>query len=210
MNKADPHLGKPPSNGAPDPKGSPESPSFGSASPTESSGPGRSSIPRPFRRRPRARRSNGPTDGDAGPTIAEAAASGWRHALELGDYARDLIGVRADRAATDFRRKITRIGVIAIAGVGVGVVVISASLRFVAGVADGLAILFGGRGWLGDLAAGVVLLGGLAAGVALFLSARERKELEEHIEKYERHHREHRARHGHFVGDPSPEAQDPR
>lgn len=205
MNKADPHLGKPPSNGAPDPKGSPESPSFGSASPTDGSGPGRSSIPRRRLRRGSRARDAG---GDAGPTIAEAASSGWRHALELGDYVRDLVGVRADRAATDFRRKITKVGVIAIAGVGAGVVVISASLRFVAGVADGLAILFGGRGWLGDLAAGVVLLGGLAAGIALFLSARERKELEEHIEKYERQHREHRARHGHFVGDPSPE--DPR
>jgi hypothetical protein len=32
------------------------------------------------------------------------------------------------------------------------------------------------------LAAGVVLLGGLAAGIALFLSVRERKELEEHRE----------------------------
>ena len=137
MNNADPHLGKPPSNGAPDPHGSSDPPS-GSASPTESSGPGRSSV----RRRRNGRR---PRQDDSGPTLAETAASGWRHAIEFGDYVRSLITARADRAAAAARRKFTKVGIVAIAGVGAAVIVISASLRFVSGVADGLAVLFGGR-----------------------------------------------------------------
>jgi hypothetical protein len=199
MNNADPHLGKPPSNGSPDPYGSSDSPSFGSANPTESSGPGPSSI----RRRRNGRKSR--RTADDGPTLAETAVSGWRHALEFGDYVRTLITTRADRAAAAARKKFTKIGVVAIAAIGAIVIVISASLRFVSGVANGLAVLFEGRAWLGDLAAGLLILGGLAAATAIYLSTREKKELEEHLEKYERHHREHRARHGHFVGDPSPE-----
>ena len=197
---ADPHFGKPPSNGTPDPNGS--AASFGSASPTgdSGSGPPSSNGPKPSRRKRRSMTS--------GPSLAEAAASGWQHALELGDYARSLIGIRADRAAIDVRRKITKVAIAAVAAFGLGAVVISAAVRFVSGTSEGLALLFGKRAWLGDLGAAVLILGGLAAGGAAFLSRREKKELEEHLEKYENQHREHRARHGHFVGDAAP--ADPR
>ena len=97
---------------------------------------------------------------------------------------------------------------LSIAAVGVVTIVIAGSLRVVAGLSEGFARLFGQGGWLGDLAAGIVLLGGLAATVAFAISRQERKELEKHLEKYEHHHSEHRRKHGHFVGD-APSA-DPR
>lgn len=199
MNK-DPHLGKPPSNGSSDSDG-PNAP-HGSASPAESgSGPSASSSNGGgARRRHRSTRS--------GPSFVEAAASGWRHALALGDYARTLVQVRVDRAALEMRRKATKIGVLSIVAVGAATIVIAGSLRVVSGASEGFARLFGQGAWLGDLVAGVVLLGGLAAVVAFAVNRRERKELEQQLEKYEHHHSEHRRRHGRFVGDPSP--ADPR
>lgn len=162
--------------------------------PPNGSGSGSSSIHRSARRKRRSTTS--------GPTFGEALASGWGHALGLGDYVRSLIGVRTDRAQLDLRRKVTKTGFAVVAGLGVGTVVIAASLRLVYGLSDGFAVLFGGRAWLGDLSAAVLLLGGLAGAGALYVSRWEKKELEKHIEKYERYHREHRALHGDHISDP--------
>lgn len=192
MSDADPHLGKPRSDEAVKSNGS--FPSSGPQSPSEDPRSGPSHIHRSARRR---RRSGG------GPSLTEALASAWGHALETGDYVRSLIGVRRDRAMLEVRRKTTKVGIVALAALGGGTIVIAASLRLVYGLSDGLAALFGGRGWAGDLGAAVLLLGALAGGCAFYLSRREKKELEEHIQKYERHHNEHRARHGRHVGDPS-------
>ena len=57
-----------------------------------------SSVPRSARERRRSRLRTGPT-------FTEALGSGWKHALELGDYVRSMIGVRTDRAQLAFRRK---------------------------------------------------------------------------------------------------------
>lgn len=137
-----------------------------------------------------------------GPSLLQALTAGWRRTLEVGDYARSLVGVHADRASHAAQRATMRTAIAAVAALGVGTIVVAASLRLVVGASDGLARLFGGRAWLGDLSAAVLLLGGLALAARIYMSRRERKELEEHLEKYERRHREHRARHGHFVGDP--------
>ena len=166
----------------------------GPSGPSNGSGPGSSSIHRSPRRKHRSSAS--------GPTFGEALASGWGHALALGDYVKSLVGVRTDRAQIQLRRKVTQAGFAVVAGLGVGTIVIAASLRLVYGLSDGLAVLFGGRPWLGDLSAAVLLLGGLAGACALYVSRWEKKELEKHIEKYERYHREHRAQHGSHVTDP--------
>lgn len=189
---ADPHLGTPRPDGEPTGNGSFGSP--GPQGPSDDPRSGSSSIHRSERRRRRSRIS--------GPTFSEALSSGWGHALELGDYVRSMIGVRGDRAALQLRRKTTQAGIAAVAALGVGTVVISASLRLVVGLSEGLAQAFG-RAWLGDLAAAVLLLGGLAGGTALYLSRWEKKELEKHLEKYERQHREHSARHGSHAGNPA-------
>jgi hypothetical protein len=162
--------------------------------PSNGSGSGSSSVHRSARRKRRSTTS--------GPTFGEALASGWGHALGLGDYVRSLIGVRTDRAQIQLRRKVTQTGFAVVAGLGVGTIVIAASLRLVYGLSDGLGVLFGGRPWLGDLSASVLLLGGLAGAAALYVSRWEKKELEKHIEKYDRYHREHRAQHGDHISDP--------
>jgi len=172
-------------------------PSSGDESKGNGSFDSSSSEPRSARERRRSRIRTGPT-------FTEALGSGWKHALELGDYVRSMIGVRTDRAQLAFRRKATQAGITAVAALGLGTLVIAASVRLVHGLADGLALLFGGRAWLGEIATAVLVLGGLAGGTALYLSRWEKKELEKHIEKYERHHREHRERHGQHVGDPAP------
>ena len=191
----DPHLGKRRSDEASASNGSHASPGshVPSDDPRSASGP----LPDSARRERRSRRASGPT-------LVQALSSGWDHALELGDYVKSMIGVRRDRAMLEVRRKTTKIGMGVIAGLGLATIVIAASLRLVVGLSEGFAELFGGRPWLGDLAAAVLLLGGLAGGGAWYVSRREKKELEEHIEKYERNHREHRARHGRHVADPVP------
>jgi hypothetical protein len=131
----------------------------GPSGPSNGSGDGSSSLHRSSRRRPRSTKS--------GPTFGEALTSGWGHALGLGDYVKSLIGVRTDRAQLNLRRKVTKTGFAIVAGLGGGTIVIAASLRLVYGLSDGFAVLFGGRPWLGDLSAAILLLGGLAGGAAL-------------------------------------------
>lgn len=191
----DPHLGKRRSDEAC--AGNGTHGSSGSRTPSEEPRSGSDPLRRRYARGGRR------DPGVPRPTLAQALASGWSHALELGDYVRSLLAVRKDRALLEVRRKTTKVGIFAFAAVGAGTIVIAASVRLVAGMSDGLAVLFGGRGWLGDLATAAVLLGGLAGAGALYLKRWEKKELEKQIEKYERHHREHRTRHGHHVADPS-------
>ena len=137
-------------------------------------------------RRDRRRPSPGQSRGDS-------LANAWDHALEVVDRVRALIAVRADRAALELQRKLVRAGLIFVAAIAVATMLISASLRTIDGLANGLAELFG-HPWLGNLAAGVLVLGGLAGIGALGMRRWEKKELEERIQKYERLHEERRAR----------------
>lgn len=136
-----------------------------------------------------------------GPSLGEAASTGFRHVLELRDYVLDYLETRADRAAVELRRKTSRLAILAALAVAGTTLLIASMLRVVRGLAEGLTILFQGRAWLGDLLAGLLLAGGMAVGTAVFLARREKKELKRHVAKYERLHQEHRARHGRHVAD---------
>ncbi len=155
-------------------------------------GPASSSGPAPGRRERRRRAQRAAPD--CGPTLSQSAAGAWKQLLALGDYFQSLIGVQADRAATEVRRRATHLAIAAVVAVPLATILIASALRVVNGLAGGFARLFAGRAWLGDLLAGLVLLGALAGAGALLVARRERKELQKLQEKYEHQHREHRQR----------------
>lgn len=173
-------------------------PGTAAAPPSEAQAPG-PSTERSSRKRESAKN---------GPSLTEAATSGFHHLLELRDYVLDFLETRSDRAAVELRRKTSRLALLAVAAIAGSTLLIASMLRIVRGLAEGLTLLFQGRAWLGDLTAGLLLAGGMAAGCALFLARRERKELKRHIAKYERLHQEHRAQHGQHVADRHPSSHD--
>jgi hypothetical protein len=117
--------------------------------------------------------------------------------VELRDYARLLQGVKADRAALELRRKATRLGLIAAGALVVIALLIGSAMRVISGLARGLALVFEGRVWLGDIVTGVGLIAAVFAAAALAIWRKNNQELAEHVRKYERLHDErsaHRAR----------------
>ncbi len=163
----------------------------------------------PGRRKRRTRQRSSGASSSTGSTWKESAEAAWGHTRELRDYARMLLGVRADRAALAIRRKTTQLAILAALAVVGTAVLVAAAIQIVQGFSQALTLVFGGRAWLGNLTSGLVVLAAIAACGSVVLSRRKKKALEEHLAKYERLHHEHRTRHGRFAGDPEPAAKPP-
>lgn len=106
--------------------------------------------------------------------------------LEIGDHVKRLLEIKADRARINLQGRMQRLlvgGLLAVTGL---TVCIAASLYLVAGLTGALAVLFGGRGWAGDLAGGAILLGAIWGGAALALARGRRSQLKRLAEKYRR------------------------
>ncbi len=162
--------------------------------------------PPPPRTARRARTRTGPPRA-AGLSWKELAEAGKRHLVELRDYARLLQGVKADRAALELRRKMTRLGLIALGAVVVIALLIGSAMRLISGLARGFALLFEGRVWLGDLVTGVGIIAAVFAAAALLIWRKNKKELAEHARKYERLHDERTA---HRAANEAPPLSGPR
>ena len=107
-------------------------------------------------------------------------------AEEVVGSANTLIEVRADRIKLSVRRTIVQAAIGALAGSCLALWLGAAALATVRGLCGGLASLWGGRVWLGDLAGGVIALTLAGGAIALCLRLSERRELERLEHKYER------------------------
>src|SRR5687768_5632655 len=77
-----------------------------------------------------------------------------------------------------------------------GTIIVMAAALLVLGIAHGLAALFGGMGWLGDLVTGLVILGIVAAGVIFGMRALTNSSRKRTVEKYEHWQHEQRQNFG--------------
>jgi hypothetical protein len=115
----------------------------------------------------------------------------FRFVEEIIGSADSLIEVYSDRIKLSVRRTMVQ------AAIGAGVAVCAAvwlgasALAVVRGVCGGLATLWGGREWLGDLTGGALALAFAAGAAALYLRLASRRELERLRAKYERMRNEH-------------------
>jgi hypothetical protein len=115
---------------------------------------------------------------------------------ELREYADYYLAARVDGVKASVRR----IAALAIVGVLAAVVLLSAlaasTVLVITGMARGLAVLAGGRVWLGELAVGGAILVlftiAVAGGLRLWSASQRRKTQQ----KYERRRNEQRARFG--------------
>ena len=105
---------------------------------------------------------------------------------ELVASAKTLIEVRTDRIKHSVRRTIAQAAIGAAAAVCLALWLGAAALATVRGLCAGLASLWGGRVWLGDLAGGLIALTLAGLAIAVFLRVSDRRELERLERKYER------------------------
>lgn len=122
-----------------------------------------------------------------------------RGAGELVEYGRHYLHAKTDAAKLKAREALIVAALGAIGFLtGVGLLIVAGAMIFT-GIAAGLGEWFGGRRWLGDLVAGVVLFAGLSGGVWGSLYVLRRSSRQKTISKYEERKHDQRQRFGHDV-----------
>lgn len=132
------------------------------------------------------RSANGSADAT---TFGQLADKLGKRLETVGTSVRTLWNVRKDRAQLAVRRRIQNVAVVIVAALAVGTAVIHGVILLVGGTAAGLARLFGGRSWAGDLVAGALFLALIGGGLALGLSTWNRSQLAKQKKKYADLHR---------------------
>ena len=151
---------------------------------------GASSTPPPRAAATRAarepREAREPPAADDQSRLSELVSNATRYVKELAASAKQMLEIQAERKKLALRRGLMKaaLGVVALVAVVAWLgAAIGATVR---GLCTGLAVLFDGRQWLGDLVGGLLALALLAGAVALVLRRSARKDLERLEEKYGR------------------------
>ena len=132
-----------------------------------------------------ARESREPPNEDQS-RLAELVSNATRYVKDLAASAKQMLEIQAERKKLALRRGLMKaaLGIVALVAVAAWLgAAISATVR---GLCTGLAVLFDGRVWLGDLVGGLLALALLAGAVAFALRQSARKDLERLEEKYGR------------------------
>jgi hypothetical protein len=118
--------------------------------------------------------------------LEELVSSATRYVKELVASAKRMVEIQAERKKLALRRMLMRVALGLVALVAVVVWLGAAVGATVRGLCAGLAELFGGRVWLGDLVGGLLALALLAGAMALAVRRSSRKDLERLEAKYGR------------------------
>jgi len=121
-------------------------------------------------------------------------------AAELKEYASYYVAAKID----GFRRTLRNLGLYAALGVlgliAGGAVLATAAGLIVIGIAEAFTSLFGGRAWLGDIVAGIVVLSVIATAVWLMMNKLTGSWHSQTLKKYHERKQSQRERFGHDVG----------
>ena len=126
-----------------------------------------------------------PSDHRTGP-VGELLASAVRFVEELSGSIRQQIEIYADRQKLAIRRQIVRGTIAAVVGIAGLVWLCSAMLAVLRGLCAGLAVLFGGRVWAGDLVGGLIGVGLVVCAVLVATRVMARADLRRLEAKYDR------------------------
>jgi hypothetical protein len=126
----------------------------------------------------------------------EAAVRAGVAAAEIADHVGTLVRVRADRAELRVRRSLARLAAAILLGAGLVAGIAAAGVHVVSGVSGGVAAVFGGRAWLGDLLGGALVLAAIGLAVRLGAKRRARRDLAGKEAEYEERRRRRERRFG--------------
>ena len=130
------------------------------------------------------------------PTPASAFSEVAERLGEVRDYAAYYVKARVDRIKVVARNVAVMAALGVVALVAAGALVVTAVVLLCQGIALGLANLFGGRLWLGDLVTAILLLGAIGAGAYIGISRLTKTSKERMVRAYEQRKREQRVEHG--------------
>jgi len=129
---------------------------------------------------------------------------------ELGEYLSYYATAKTDGVKLSLWNAIVRILWAALGFVAISGLIVAASCYVLSGVAGGLAVLFGGRLWAGNIAAGFLVITGLGLGMSWRAAKRERASRERTTKKYENRQARQKADFGHGVSDRAADADSER
>lgn len=112
--------------------------------------------------RPQGSRES-PANGAHDDQLASLLRAARDELAQIGTDAARLLKIRAFRIRARARSAVGRAVGAAALTAGLGIVAVIALVFLLRGLAGALAVLFGGRPWLGDLACGVLVLAGVGA-----------------------------------------------
>ena len=141
------------------------------------------------------------TPGEQEPSPAEALRRLQQQVGELQAYLTHFVSAKIDGFVLSARQLAlwTALGVIGLTA-AVGLVVTAVVLVLV-GAADGFALLFGGRWWLGALVVGVGVLALLALGIFIGMRTLQNRWRQQKVQQYDERQLQQHATFGHSVAD---------
>ena len=129
---------------------------------------------------------------------------------ELGEYLSYYATAKIDGAKLSVRNTVIWILLTALGFVAISGLIVAASCYVLSGVAEGLTVLFGGRMWAGNIAAGLLFITGLGLWMSYMAAKRERASRERATKKYENRQARQQADFGHSVSDRAADADSER
>jgi hypothetical protein len=122
---------------------------------------------------------------------------------ELGEYVSYFLKAKTDSIKFSLRKTLLRIVLAGLGIVAFAVTIVTGIWLLFSGLADGLAVLFGGRPWVGNSLTGMLLLAGVGFVAYRMVVAGERAARERTVEQYEKRQAQQQKRFGRNVSGAS-------
>ena len=135
------------------------------------------------------------------PTPTEALHRLQQQIAELREYLAHFVSAKVDGVVLSVRQ-LAMWGILGVAGViALAGLIITALVLLLDGAATGVALLLGGRLWLGQILVGGVILALLALGMILGMRAWQRRWHQQKVQQYDERQLQQRHTFGHSVAD---------
>jgi len=135
------------------------------------------------------------------PTPTEALHRLQQQIAELREYLAHFVSAKVDGVVLSIRQ-LAMWGILGVAGViALAGLIITALVLLLDGAATGVALLLGGRLWLGQILVGGVVLALLALGMILGMRAWQRRWHRQKVQQYDERQLQQRHVFGHSVAD---------
>jgi hypothetical protein len=144
---------------------------------------------------------------EAEPSAPEAFDRLLKQAAELREYVTYFISAKADSVKLSVQQVVMWVALGFVGMIALGSLLATVMVLLLTGLAEGLAVVFGGRIWLGNIVAGLLTLAILGFGSFLWVRQRRKSSHIRTIQRYEQQQRQQQAAFGHSVADRAADIQ---